>query len=117
MKISYEIVTGEITETEVDEHLGGLLLDFDRRQYNNDQKETRRHVSLDGMVYEGGLFASVENTESEAERREDMTDLFSKYQKMTLYIDMICNGVYNLLIDYNKWLHGSLYCQMQSWDI
>ena len=77
MKISYEFVTGEISEIEVDEHLGGMLLDFDRQQYNNDHKETRRHVSLDGMDYEGELFISAEDTEGEAERREDMARLFS----------------------------------------
>ena len=77
MKISYEFVTGEISEIEVDEHLGGMLLDFDRQQYNNDHKETRRHVSLDGMDYEGELFVSAEDTEGEAERREDMARLFS----------------------------------------
>ena len=66
MKITYEFVTGEISEVEVDERLGGMLLDLDRQQYNNDQKETRRHVSLDGM-----------DTEREAERREDIARLFS----------------------------------------
>ena len=76
MKITYEFVTGEISEVEVDERLGGMLLDLDRQQYNNDQKETRRHVSLDGMDYEGELFASVEDTEEEAERREDMARLY-----------------------------------------
>ena len=40
MKITYEFVTGEVSEVEVDEHLGGMLLDLDRQQYNNDQKET-----------------------------------------------------------------------------
>ncbi len=77
MKITYEFVTGEISEVEVDESLGGMLLDLDRQQYNNDQKETRRHVSLDGMDYEGELFASAEDTEGEAERREDMARLYS----------------------------------------
>ena len=77
MKISYEFVTGEVSEVEVDERLGGMLLDLDRQQYNNDQKETRRHVSLDGMDYEGELFASAEDTEREAERREDIARLFS----------------------------------------
>ena len=76
MKITYEFVTGEISEVEVDERLEGMLLDLDRQQYNNDQKETRRHVSLDGMDYEGELFASVEDTEEEAERREDMARLY-----------------------------------------
>ena len=77
MKISYEFVTGEISEVEMDESLGGVLLDLDRQQYNNDQKETRRHVSLDGMDYEGELFASAEDTERAVEHREDMARLFS----------------------------------------
>lgn len=83
MKITYEFVTGEISEVEVDERLGGMLLDLDRQQYNNDQKETRRHVSLDGMDYEGELFASAEDTEGEAERREDMARLFSAMEVLS----------------------------------
>ncbi len=83
MKISYEFVTGEISEIEVDEHIGGMLLDFDRQQDNNDQKETRRHVSLDGMDYEGELFVSAEDTEGEAERREDMARLYSAMEALS----------------------------------
>ena len=77
MKITYEFVTGEVSGVEVDEHLGGMLLDLDRQQENNDQKETRRHVSLDGMDYEGELFASAEDTERAVEHREDMARLYS----------------------------------------
>ena len=77
MKITYEFVTGEVSGVEVDEHLGGMLLDLDRQQYNNDKKETRRHVSLAGMDYEGELFVSAEDTEGEAVRREDMAWLYS----------------------------------------
>lgn len=76
MKITYEFVTGEISEVEVDESLRGMLLDLDRQQYNNDQKETRRHVSLDSMDYEGELFASAEDTERAVEHREDMARLY-----------------------------------------
>ena len=83
MKISYEFVTGEVSEVEVDERLGGMLLDLDRQQYNNDQKETRRHVSLDGMDYEGEMFVSAEDTEREAERREDMARLFSAMEALS----------------------------------
>ncbi len=83
MKITYEFVTGEVSEVEVDERLGGMLLDFDREQYNNDQKETRRHFSLDGMDYEGELFASAEDTEREAVRREDMARLYSAMEALS----------------------------------
>ena len=83
MKITYEFVTGEISGVEVDERLGGMLLDLDRQQYNNDQKETRRHVSLDGMDYEGELFASAQDTEGEAVRREDMARLYSAMEALS----------------------------------
>ena len=83
MKITYEFVTGEVSEVEVDERLGGMLLDFDRQQYNNDHKETRRHVSLDGMDYEGELFASAEDTEGEVVRREDMARLYSAMEALS----------------------------------
>ena len=83
MKITYEFVTGEISEVEVDEHLGGMLLDLDRQQYNNDQKETRRHVSFDGMDYEGELFISAEDTERAVEHREDMARLYSAMEALS----------------------------------
>ena len=83
MKISYEFVTGEISEIEVDDALGEMLLDFDRQQYNNDHKETRRHVSLDGMEYEGEPFISEADTANEVERREDMARLFSAMEALS----------------------------------
>ena len=83
MKISYEFVTGEISEIEVDDDLGGMLLDFDRQQYNNDHKETRRYVSLDGMEYEGEPFISEADTAVEVERREDMARLFSAMKTLS----------------------------------
>lgn len=83
MKITYEFVTGEVSGVEVDERLGGMLLDLDRQQENNDQKETRRHVSLDGMDYEGELFASAEDTERAVEHREDMARLYSAMEALS----------------------------------
>ena len=75
MKIRYEFIDGEVSEIEVDTELGELLLDLDRQEYNNDHKETRRHTSLSGMDYEGGIFASSANTEREAEKNIDIESL------------------------------------------
>ena len=36
MKIRYEFTNGEISEIEVDESLGELLVELDRQEYNND---------------------------------------------------------------------------------
>ena len=67
----------------MDERLGGMLLDLDRQQDNNDQKETRRHFSLNGMDYEGELFASAEDTERTVEHREDMARLYSAMEALS----------------------------------
>ena len=83
MKIRYEFVNGEVSEIEVDESLGELLVDFDRQQYNNDHKETRRHVSLDGMDYEGELFTSAEDT---ARLMEAMKALSTSQRELLLKV-------------------------------
>lgn len=83
MKIRYEFVTGEFSEIEVDDSLGELLVDFDRREYNNDHKETRRHVSLDGMEYEGELFASVADTADEVEHRDELAQLMRAIEALS----------------------------------
>ena len=83
MKVRYEFVNGEISEIEVDESLGELLVDFDRQEYNNDHKETRRHTSLDGMDYEGGLFASTADTADEAARREEAARLMRAMEALS----------------------------------
>lgn len=75
MKIRYEFANGEVSEIEVEENLGEVLVDFDRQEYNNDHKETRRHVSLNGMDYEGEIFASSADTAEEALAREDLSRL------------------------------------------
>lgn len=83
MKIKYEFVTGEVSEIEVEDGMGELLVDFDRQEYNNNHKETRRHVSLDGMEYEGELFISELDTAGEIERREDMARLFHALDRLS----------------------------------
>ena len=83
MKVRYEFVTGEISEIEVEDGLGELLVDMDRQQYNNDHKETRRHTSLDGMGYEGEFFVSDADTAGEVEWREDIARLFTAMDRLS----------------------------------
>ena len=72
MRIEYEFVTGEVSEIEVEDSIGEVLLDFDRQERNNDRRETRRHMSLDGMDFEGEWFVSAEDTERDVLYRDDM---------------------------------------------
>jgi RNA polymerase sigma-70 factor (ECF subfamily) len=75
MRIEYEFVTGEVSEIEVEDSIGEVLLDFDRQERNNDRRETRRHMSLDGMDFEGEWFVSAEDTEGDVLYRDDMERL------------------------------------------
>ena len=53
MKIKYEFAN-ETVEIEVEENWGAVLVELDRQEYNNDHAETRRHISLESSVEEGG---------------------------------------------------------------
>lgn len=56
MKIQYKFVN-ETISIDVPDDWGEILIDLDRQEYNNDHKETRRHYSLEGKVYEGMDYA------------------------------------------------------------
>ena len=53
MKYKYESVTGEVSEVEVDAYWAEVLEELDRKEYNNEKKETRRHCTLDVLGDEG----------------------------------------------------------------
>ena len=67
MKIKYNFAN-EVIEIEVDEQWGDILIDLDRKEYNNNQAETRRHVSLNAMDYEGEIFADIADIASMVEQ-------------------------------------------------
>jgi RNA polymerase sigma factor (sigma-70 family) len=60
MKIRYQFVN-EAMDIEVEESWGSLLVDLDRSEYNNNQTETRRHISLSGLSFEGRFFSQEDD--------------------------------------------------------
>ncbi len=73
MKIKYQFANESI-EIEVSDDWGNILIDLGRQEYNVNQKETRRHVSLNGMDYEGDIFADEIDIE-EFILKEEMTEI------------------------------------------
>ena len=62
MKVQYRFVNGDLVDVEVPQEYGEALADLDRREHNNNQTQTRRHVSLDMMVQDQGVqFVSAES--------------------------------------------------------
>ena len=79
MKIKYQFAT-ETVEIEVSDDWGNLVIDLDRQEYNNDHKETRRHVSLDAALYEGDVFV---DESASLESFADNYDLQQAISKLT----------------------------------
>ena len=73
MKIKYQFANESI-EVEVSDDWGNILIDLDRQEYNVNKKETRRHVSLNGMDYEGDIFADEIDIE-ELILKEEMSEV------------------------------------------
>jgi len=59
MNIMYEFVTGEKLEIEVNEDIASVSVEIERNIYNNNQKESRRHNSIDSMEETGFQFEDI----------------------------------------------------------
>lgn len=49
MRISYEFITGEKFEIEVDDNIGKVIIEMEKMQSRRNRAETRRHNSLEFM--------------------------------------------------------------------
>ena len=58
VKIMYRFAYGHVEELEVEQEVANALKELDRQEYNNTQKETRRHTSLSAVEYEDERFAA-----------------------------------------------------------
>ena len=97
MKIRYQFVNGDVSEIEVDDTLGEVLLDLDRQEYNNNCKETRRHYSLESRIYEGEYYGSEDENLS---RFADLESIRSAMLELTSR-QLIC--VYAYFFDGKKY--------------
>ena len=57
----YHFSNCETISVEIPDDWGEILIDMDRQEYNNNHKETRRHYSLEGKVYEGMDYAAEDS--------------------------------------------------------
>ena len=75
MLINYKFVTGETSGIETTEEWGAVVLDLDRLEYNGDQRETRRHSSLDAFNLDDAYFPSDVDIEEDVIRKESYEKL------------------------------------------
>lgn len=89
MKIKYEFADGTISEIEVDDSIGEVIVAMEHDAYNLNRKETRRHTSLDCLEEEGlqfpdgtDLLAEVLHNETAAMVNEAVSHLKPQQQEL-----------------------------------
>lgn len=64
MKIKYEFIDGTITEVEVEESIGAVIIESRRKEDNLARKERYHCYSLDAAQFEGEEYADDATPES-----------------------------------------------------
>lgn len=77
MKIKYAFKDGVVTEVEVSDEIGAVIIDLDRQEYNINHKETRRHCSLDAFNLDDALFPSDDDVEAEVTTKDEYRRLYA----------------------------------------
>lgn len=70
MKIKYTFANGDVSEVEVSEEVGTVIVDSRRKEENQARKERYHCYSYDAIEYEGEEFADPDTPESLLERDE-----------------------------------------------
>ena len=70
MKIKYTFANGDVSEVEVSEDVGSIIVDSRRKEDNLDRKERYHCYSYDAIDYEGEEYADPDTPDSLLERDE-----------------------------------------------
>lgn len=83
MKTQYTYhFNNETIAIEVDEGDYDILIELDRQERNNNQKEKRRHASLDAFNLDETLFPSDEDVEAAFFQNEEFAQLYSALEDL-----------------------------------
>lgn len=94
MKIKYTFANGDVTEVEVSEEIGAVVLDLDRQEYNANHRETRRHCSLEAFDLDGNLIPSKENVEWDFIKKEESTKLLDAISQLNSRQQKLIKAIY-----------------------
>lgn len=72
MKIKYEFADGTVSEVEVEESIGAVIIEDRRLEDNLSRKERYHCYSLDAAQFEGVEFGTEDTPETQTERELDM---------------------------------------------
>ena len=71
MKIKYEFADGTMSEVEVEESIGAVIIESRRKEDNLARKERYHCYSMDAVQFEGDEYGTEETPETQMERELD----------------------------------------------
>lgn len=83
MKIKYEFADGTVSEVEVDEAIGSVILDSRRKEDNLDRKERYHCYSLNAAGFEGEDYASDDTPDKQVEREQESERIHEVLEKLS----------------------------------
>lgn len=83
MKIRYEFVDGKISEVEVAEEIGNVIVESRRLEDNLSRKERYHCYSLDAVDFEGNEYADRDTPESLLEQMVDKRHIKGLLERMS----------------------------------
>lgn len=83
MKIKYEFADGTVSEVEVEESIGAIIVEERRLEDNLARKERYHCYSLDAMEFEGMEYADGTTPESVFVEKESVGELQEALEKLT----------------------------------
>lgn len=82
MKIRYEFANGEVSEVDVSEEIGAMIMELDRQESNVNHKETRRHCSLEAYNPDDILLPADADVAGEVVRADEAARLHATIKKL-----------------------------------
>jgi len=94
MLIKYKFANGTITEVEVEESIGDVVVEMSRSESNADRKERYHCCNSDDIEFEGKDYSSPETVFEETERNNCVNAAFAHLtDKQQKYILMLADGL------------------------
>lgn len=84
MKYTYHFVNGETSEIEVANGDAFILMDFDRRERNNNQTESRRHVHYDPAMEDASDWLTINDPALDAVTEGETDEMWLRRAITTL---------------------------------
>lgn len=83
MKINWNFATGEVSEVEVSEEIGAVILESRREESNRDKMEQRHCYSYDAVDFEGEEYGSEDYYECLDGSIEENARILNAFGKLT----------------------------------